>query len=241
LFDTKSSRVTKAEAESLFSLEGCQPMQLVMQRTQRAHLEKAAFGKTWRVDPALRAAVKAAVGEYHKVRAPLYPLAAVQRLGFLDECDFIACSKDLCVAVATPSLQSRHTVTCFKADHAYPLRSTTVAVRRSGTKLNLSGELDDVEWDGQELAFYITDETGQEKVFMEARLRAENIRLSILKPGDKPVKQDYDCAEACVIDFTLNQLVEHFIIPEVPDVARVDPEGYRHNLALLQEIESLCP
>jgi hypothetical protein len=173
--------------------------------------------------------------------AVAYPLAAVQRLGYLDECDFIACSKDLGMAVATPSLQSRHTVPCFKADHAYPLRSTTVAVKRSGTKLNLCGELDDVEWDGQELAFYITDETGTEKVFMEARLRAENIKLSILKPGAKPVKQDHDCAEACVIDFTLQALTQHFIIPEVPDVARVSPEGYQHNLALVQEIESLCP
>jgi len=43
------------------------------------------------------------------------------------------------------------------------------------------------------------------------------------------------------IDFTLQQLVEHFIIPDVPDVARVNPDGYQHNLKLLEEIESLCP
>ena len=81
LFDTKSCRVTKEEAESLFSLEGRQPMQLVMQRQQRAHLEKAAFGKTWRVDPKLQEAIKEAVVEYGKVRAPLYALSVVQRLG----------------------------------------------------------------------------------------------------------------------------------------------------------------
>ena len=191
LFDTKSCRVTKAEAESLFSLEGRQPMQLVMQRQQRAHLEKAAFGKTWRVDPKLQAAIKAAVAEYHKVRAPLYPLAAVQRLGYLDEQDAICCSKNLSG--------------CFKADHAYALRSTTIAVRRSGEKLNLCGELDQVEYDGQELAFYITDDNGVEKVFMEARLKADNIKLSILKPGDKPVKQNHEGwgVEPCAIDFTL--------------------------------------
>ena len=229
LFDTKSCRVTKQEAESLFSLEGRQPMQLVMQRQQRAHLEKAAFGKTWRVDPKLQAAIKAAVAEYHKVRAPLYPLAAVQRLGYLDEQDAICCSKNL--------------GGCFKADHAYALRSTTIAVRRSGEKLNLCGELDQVEYDGQELAFYITDDSGAERVFMEARLKADNIKLSILKPGDKPVKQNHEGwgVEPCAIDFTLQDLVSCFIIPEVPDVATVNPAGYQRNLKLLEEIESLCP
>ena len=229
LFDTKSCRVTKQEAESLFALGGQHPMQLVMQRQQRAHLEKAAFGKTWRVDPKVQAAVRNAVTEYGRVRAPLYPLAAVQRLGYLDEQDAICCSKNL--------------GGCFKADHAYALRSTTIAVKRSGQKMNLSGELDEVEWDGQELAFYIMDDTGAEKVFMEARLKADNIKLSILKPGDKPCKQDPNAygVEPCAIDFTLQQLVEHFIIPEVPDVAKLNPDGYQHNLKLLEEIESLCP
>jgi predicted RNA methylase len=228
LFDTKSSRVTKAEAESLFSLEGRQPMQLVMQRQQRAHLEKAAFGKTWRVDPKLQVAVREAVASYSKARAPLYSLSPIQRLGYLDESDFIACSKDL--------------GGIFKADHAYPLRSSTIAVRRSGEKLNLCGELDSVEWDSSELAFFITDETGQEKVFMEARLRADNIKLSILKPGDKPAKQNHEGwgVEPCAIDFTLQDLTQHFIIPEVSDVARVNPEGYQRNLRILEKIESLC-
>ena len=57
LFDTHSARVSKQEAESLFSLEGKRPMQLVMQRQQRVHLERAAFGTTWRVDPKLQAAI----------------------------------------------------------------------------------------------------------------------------------------------------------------------------------------
>jgi hypothetical protein len=226
LFDTKSCRVTKQEAESLFSLEGRQPIQLVMQRQQRAHLEKAAFGKTWRVDPKLQAAIKAAVADYSRIRAPLYPLSPTQRLGFLDESDYICCSKDL--------------GGCFKADHAYPLRSCTIAVKRSGEKLNLSGELDSVEWDSSELAFYIKDESGQEKVFMEARLRAENVKLSILKPGDKPSKQDHGGwgVESCAIDFDLHELVSHFIIPDVPDVAKVNPDGYKKNLAMLDEIEA---
>jgi hypothetical protein len=230
LFDTHSARVSKQEAESLFSLEGKHPMQLVMQRQQRLHLERAAFGPTWRVDPKLQAAIKLAVKEYHAVRAPLYPLSPIQRLGYLDEVDDIVCSKDLMVAGRK----------AFRADHTYPLRSSTVAVKRSGTKLNLAGELDQVEWDGQELAFFITDGLGQERVFMEARLRASNVRVSLLKPGEKPGRQDEDHLEPCQIDFTLHELVEHFVIPDVPDVARVNPDGYQRNLHLLKEIEELC-
>jgi hypothetical protein len=74
---------------------------------------------------------------------------------------------------------------------------------------------------------------------MEARLRASNVRVSILKPGEKPGRQDEDNLKPCQIDFTLHQLVEHFIIPDVPDVARVNPDGYQRNLQLLKEIEAL--
>jgi hypothetical protein len=236
LFDTHSARVSKQEAESLFSLDGKHPMQLVMQRQQRVLLERAAFGAgglagtPWRVDPKLQAAIKQAVTEYHAVRAPLYPLSPIQRLGYLDEVDEIVCSKDLEVAYGK----------VFRADRTYPLRSSTVAVKRSGTKLNLAGELDQVEWNGAELAFFISDDLGTERVFMETRLRASNVDVSILRPDEKPGSQDEDRLKPCPIDFTLHELVEHFIIPDVPDVARVNPDGYQRNLQLLKEIEELC-
>jgi len=270
LFDTKSSRVTKAEAESLFSLNGRQPMQLVMQRQQRAHLERAAFGDgrvqtPWRVDPRLQAAVRSAVEEYHKVRSPLYPLSPIQRLGYLDECDSVLCTRDLYFSPLRPGRGAGGEVApppVFKVDHSYALRSTTIAVNRSGTKLNLQGDADDVEWDGQELAFYIADEFTTERVFMDARLRAEHARLSILRPGENPGearrpalrslggggsfgakagRQDERNLETCAIDFTLQDLVDNFVIPDVPEVARVNPGGYLGNLELLYEIEALCP
>jgi hypothetical protein len=233
LFDTHSARVTKDQAAALFALEGRRPMQLVLQRQERAALERAAFGTVWRVDPSLQEAVKAAVDEYHRVRAPLYPLSPVQRLGFLDEVDEIACTQDFFApGAASP---------CFRADHTYPLRSTTVAAHRSGEKLNLSGEVDQVEWDGQELAFFITDEDGVERVFMDARLLAANVKLSLLCPGEKPGRKTSrrNPPPPCKIDFTLHNLVSYFNIPDVPDVARMNPKGYERNLKLLQEIEEL--
>lgn len=236
LFDQQSGRVDKTQAAALHDLNGKLPLQLVMQRAQRAHLERAAFGNgggganPWRVDPKLQDAVRKAVNDYHAIRAPLYPLSPIQRLGYLDECDEIQCRKNLS-AVAQGL--------CFQADHTYQLRSTTVAVQRTGTKLNLSGEEDDVVWNGQELAFWIVDDHGTERLFMEARLRNKDVRVSILKPGEKPGKQDERNLDQCAIDFTLQQLVSHFLIPDVPDVARVNPEAYERNLQLLQEIESL--
>ena len=39
---------------------------------------------------------------------------------------------------------------------------------------------------------------------------------------------------------TLEDLAEHFEIPEVPDVATTNPEGYNNNLARLRQIEAIA-
>ncbi len=228
LYDTRSSRITQDEAKSLFHLRGKKPMQLVMMRSERQLLERATLDdrSPWTVEPRLREAVRDAVAKYHAVRAPLYPLTPIMRLAYLDEQDQILCERNL----------GKY----FRADRHYKIRSTTVAVRRSGTKINLAGLPDDVEWDGQELAFFITDDRGREQVFMEARLRTEKVRVSILKPDEKPGRQDEDNVEVLQIDFTLQELVQHFNIPDVLDVARINPEGYQRNLETLKLIEELC-
>ncbi|MGN6643032.1 MAG: hypothetical protein ACTHKU_08530, partial [Verrucomicrobiota bacterium] len=94
------------------------------------------------------------------------------------------------------------------------------------------GMPDDVEYSGQELAFYIKDNAGVERIFMDAQFREENIRVNLLNDG----KEDGDKVK---IDFTLQDLVEHFHVPEVPDVATLHPDVYQRNLRLLDEIEAL--
>ena len=76
----------KAAAAALRGLNGRQPIQLVVQRSQRQALLDAVKGPcgrppVWRVDPALERAVETAIVEYNRVRAPLYPLPTIQRLG----------------------------------------------------------------------------------------------------------------------------------------------------------------
>jgi len=120
----------------------------------------------------------------------------------------------------------------------------TVATKRSGTKVNNLGLLDDVEWNGQELAFFITDQSGVERCFMEGRLREEKVQINLIRPGSKG-RKDRDLEDECAIDFTLQQLVEHFVIPEVPDVATRAPQQYEAHRQTMQEIVKLvgrnCP
>ena len=132
-------------------------------------------------------------------------------------------------------LKTKNSKLVFRAGSKYPVRSTTVAVKRYGTKMNTIGLLDDVEWNGQELAFFVTDEDGVERCFMEERLRAENVKINLIKPGTKGRKEK-DLENECAIDFTLQQLADCFVIPEVPDVAKVNPEQYETNLRTLEAI-----
>jgi hypothetical protein len=229
VFDTASGRVDKQAADRLNNLNGKHPMQLILQVAQRKELMKLTVGENggstgtvWRVAPAVTAAVAAALSEYELIRSPLTALSPVQRLGYLDENDDIICEKDLW----------KDKGVAFVAGVRYKIRTETLQVKRSGEKMNLQGELDQVEWEGSELAIYITDGSDVERLFMEGRLR-----------DDKQVKlsgQNADETASDKIDFTLQDLVGHFKIPEVPDVAAVRPEEYQRNLKLLEEIEQLA-
>jgi len=225
LFETASGRVNKSEAARLFALNGRHPMQLVVQRAERRELERAVFGPNgdgrspWRVAPAVMEAVASAIAQYNAVRAPLVPLSKIQRLGYLDESDQILCLKNL---VANGAV--------FRAGERYAIRTETLRVKRSGEKMNLTGELDEVQWEGSELALYVAA-GGREFLCMEARLRDKNVRLS---------SQADDDPNPPPIDFTLQEFAGHFEIPEVPDVATRNPAGFNHYLNLLDQIERLA-
>jgi hypothetical protein len=236
LFDQSSGRVDANMAATLFSLNGKQPIQLVVQRAQRKALEAAVNGvdgkpSPWRVDPKLTEAVADAIKQYDAVRSPLYPLPAIQRLGYLDEQDEIKCLKSLKLANGNLT---------FTAGQTYPMRSATVAVNRQGTKLNVHGVTEEVEWDGQELAFFIRDNDGLERCFMEERLRAPGVKVNVLRHGATRKKRDNDiAADECPIDYTLQQLVAAFEIPDVPDVAERNPAAYQRHLETLKQIEAV--
>jgi predicted RNA methylase len=230
LFDTALTKVNRAlakAAERLSDLDGRNPMQVVMQRDERNFiLGLLRPGAEWTVDPALRDAVQAAVGQYNAVRAPLVPLPKIQRLGYLDESSDILCVKNLKQSATCPPV--------FRAGVRYPLATRSIRFTRTQIKPNLRGEDEELELSGQELAIFIKAEgelaepelPSEGWCFMDGALRAANVKI-----GDDP--------GANVIHFTLQDLVDHFDIPEVPHIATTDPDRYNSFIALLQQLEQI--
>ena len=125
----------------------------------------------------------------------------------------------------------------FRQGQRYPLRSETVGFSRLVQRPNsFTGEQEELDYSGQELVFLITDRPdgdGDEWSFMDATLRDD----PTTKVGNaKRVKGNGNSRPA--IDFTLQDLVRSFVIPEVPDVAAVNPAAYESALARLGELET---
>lgn len=247
LFEQHSIFIDKGLAAELHEMNGKRPMQLVLQRAQRDAL-LAVIGEEspWKVDPQLATAVAQAIQQYHAQRAPLYPLPEIQRLGYLDEEDTIQCKADF------PAPLPSRAPHLFSAGQAYPIATRTVTVRRKAERIGLNGEPEDIEYTGAELCILITDDNARQWSFMEQRLRTDKVRiLGLSRDGREPVgpqagkgknrppeSEGMDAREC--IDFSLQELVAHFKIPSVPDVAAVDPAGYERNLSELEAIEALC-
>ena len=224
------------EIEALFKLNGQTPMALVLQRADREELlrvlgEAPATGTgtgaarpAWKVSPELRAAVAQALLDYHACRAPLYALPQIQRLGYLDEQDEIQCLKDL--HHGPPGRARRH---LFTAGERYGLRSHTLTLTRDVVRPNSqTGEPEAVEYIGQELAFFILDNHGNRVTFLPQEAMADGVSIT----ADRAVGYDPNSPK-----LPLQVLADHFAIPEVPDVAQLQPAQYAQNLAALTTLE----
>lgn len=226
LFEKHSQKIDKGQVKRLFNLTGKTPMDLVIQRNTRDELLEVAERSGWRVQPELLAAVRAAIQQYHSGRAPLYPLPEIQRLGYLDEEDTIDCKADL--------TDARGKI-IFRKGERYPLRSETVSFSRTVTRpSNFTGEDEELLYSGQELAFLISATDESEWCFMDAWLRDDP---ATTVGNAKRVKGNSNNGKA--VDFTLQDLVAHFAIPEVPDVAAVQPDAYSVMVSQLSEIEAV--
>lgn len=213
IYDQQNVEVNKSDAEALHQLNGQHPLQLVLQRPTRKILERyAGPDSIWRVEPAVLTATAEAVASYHRGRAPLWPLNPVMRLGWLDDQDRVTCIKDL--------VHERRPV--FRAGEQYELSARTVCVTRRSEKRNLRGGLDEVHLSGRELCFEIMDATGRKRAF---RIVREN---ELADPNDKQAPAEV---------WPLEKLLEHFEIPDVPDVARAHPDRYQFYRDRLQQLE----
>jgi hypothetical protein len=217
-FDRFAKSVPSQAALLTFNqIMGRTPSELVLQNTTRQTLLSIVKGGVWRIDPDLMAAVDKVLADYETVRSPLVPLPASQRLAWLDEVTTIKCTKDL-----------HHKYrTLFQAGQSYPTRACTVLIERMTQKPNMAGEMENILCNGTEMLLSIEGEDRREYNFLDGR----------------HIKEDIDVTRAnssarVPIDFPLQRLLEHFEIPDVPDVSETKAGEYnrhRENLAKIQE------
>lgn len=230
LFQRQSSKIAIRQAARLASINGKLPMTLTLQREQRDELMSLCnvpndrqpdreLNAPWRIHPDVQAAVRAAVRAYHACRAPLYPLPEIQRIGYLDEAEKIECKADLRRPAGPP---------LFRKGKSYRVSTKTVTVIRHATRPNLAGENEAIEYTGSELAIFLADREGGQHCFMEARLNDSNVNV-----------RGETSSDSLTIDFSLQDLVNHFHIPEVADVSQSQPKEFQAHLDTLAALEAL--
>jgi SNF2 family DNA or RNA helicase len=199
----------KSEAALFMQVIGRTPVDLILQNTSRQTLLSVIRNRRWRVDPELTRVVEAAISESEAIRSPLVPLPATQRMAWLDEVTEIKCTKSMGK---------------FRAGMIYGIRSGSVLVERMTHKPNMAGEMEDILLNGSEMLLSIEGDDGKYHTFIDGRH---------LKPGVAITKQGA-IADPVKPEFTLQQLVDHFEIPDVPDVAITKGDEYsRHRQEML--------
>jgi hypothetical protein len=222
-------------------MAGESPAGLVVQQASRSALKHAMMCGSWRVDPALVAAVDAAIAAYESVRAPFYTPNEVQSLGWLDEESLITCAK--------PGIPGFHPGT------AYPLRTWIADTGWQEKKRNLAGDKEDVALSGRELVVELTDSDGQPHRFHYRRADADDATDEDGE-GAAPAshhrqrqrgrgRQRYARPQHQAPDMDdgrnhhIQSLIDHFTIPIPRDVAQVNPAAYQANLARLDQLQAL--
>jgi predicted RNA methylase len=137
----------------------------------------------------------------------------------------------------------------WRKGHKYSLRTQTVIVTRNVEKPDpFTGRKVLLEFTGQELAILIADcvidptdkdRKVREYCFMDNKLKEDpTVECNLAKRTNSRGNEKFEAGEKQGVDFTLQQLAAHFIIPEVPDVAAVNPEQYAVNLDKLTDLET---
>jgi hypothetical protein len=92
------------------------PLALTIQRSTRAALQEALDSGLWTIADEAAEAIRHALAEFERDRAPLAPVTPVQRVGWLDDAEELRCSSDF-----GP----------FTAGTSYPIETETVEWRRT--------------------------------------------------------------------------------------------------------------
>lgn len=110
-YQERSVTVPLPLLEFLRSINRKHPLELTLQRGARLALQQAITSGLWTIDPAASAAIHDAITDFDRDRAPLSPIAAVQRIGWIDDAEELLCTRDF-----------DH----FRAGQRYPLSTETI-------------------------------------------------------------------------------------------------------------------
>lgn len=211
-----SDHLPASAVSTLHALDGQTPMGLTVQRATRQALLDAVHNPLWRVQPALITAVEAAIVAYQAERAPLYPLPPVQRLGYLDEEDAIECR--------------RNGLGPFQAGKRYRIETRTEECSYEAEILDATGATNRVRRTDRELVLEIFPS--------QAKDDKSKIDPHVFILGGK---HEYERASTTPKDrlHTFADLIDHFHIPEVADIATLAPAQYQQHLAQVDRIEAL--
>jgi len=148
----------------------------------------------------LRSVVANALLDYSVRTAPLLPLPAAQRLGWLDEHSHLLCRLSMGGG--------------FTSGSSYPIDCGEITARRTISKTTIQGIKSEVAITGSELLVTIRDDQGRDHSFYNG--------------GNSGAADPFA--------HSLEILIEHFLIPPVPDITQVLPARFRKNKKALAHL-----
>lgn len=194
------------------ALDGRRLEHLVMERTTRTLLQKLVAGPPWRCTAGVAEALAVALRDLQMHRAPLAPLGPGVRLGWLDEHDSLVCRRD------DPPR--------FRAGRRYEMTAQPVFITRSGTVRTMAGSIEDVSRTGRETCYLVMDDRGEPNAFRTQHANEMEVVDELGVVEQRPPR-------------ALAELLAHFEIPAVPDIATLQPARYQEMRDRLKQLEEL--
>jgi len=189
----------------------------VLTRSDRNALTHTVHDSGWKVDPELIKAVDHAVDEYHRSRVPFTKPTLAMRVAWAEEEDQLTAVDDWFN---------------FRAGESYRLSSKTFEGRKIEVREHPDFGEEEVLVSGHELLICIHDAEGKVHGFTQYSLDKEAIDLE-----DDPEDETSRMLKTVHHFHSLKDLMAHFKMPEVQDIAEACPELYQHYRQKLKALE----
>jgi hypothetical protein len=193
----------------------------VLTKTDRLALLHTVRDAGWKVDPALIKSVDSAVTEYHRSRIPFIKPTLAMRVAWAEEED---------------SLTAADNWGEFKAGESYRLTSETFEGRKIEARPHPEYGEEEVMISGQELMICINDSKGHLHGFTQYALDRDSIHANYDSDSDDETLQSPMLMRIHQFH-SLRDLMVHFNMPDVPDIAEVSPDLYQHYIKKLKALE----